>query len=37
MCLGLLEPEFYGNLVYELKKIVGSNNFQRSSHNKKWV
>ena len=24
---GLLEPEFYADLVYELKKIVGSNNF----------
>ena len=24
---GLLEPEFYGDLVYKLKKIVGSNNF----------
>ena len=24
---GLLEPEFYGDLVYRLKKIVGSNNF----------
>ena len=24
---GLLEPEFYGDLVYTLKKIVGSNNF----------
>ena len=24
---GLLEPDFYGNLVYKLKKIVGSNNF----------
>ena len=24
---GLSEPEFYGDLVYELKKIVGSNNF----------
>ena len=23
----LLEPEFYGDLVYELKKIVGSSNF----------
>ena len=28
---GLSEPEFYGDLVYNLKKIVGSNNFQRSS------
>ena len=27
---GLLEPDFYGDLVYKLKKIVGSNNFQRS-------
>ena len=26
-----LEPDFYGDLVYKLKKIVGSNNFQRSS------
>ena len=25
--MGLLEPDFYGNLVYKLKKIVGSNNF----------
>ena len=24
---GLLEPDFYGDLVYRLKKIVGSNNF----------
>ena len=24
------EPEFYGDLVYKLKKIVGTNNFQRS-------
>ena len=24
---GLLKPEFYGDLVYKLKKIVGSNNF----------
>ena len=31
LCEGLLEPEFYGDLVYKLKKIVGSNNFQRSS------
>ena len=28
---GLSEPVFYGDLVYKLKKIVGSNNFQRSS------
>ena len=28
---GLSEPDFYGDLVYKLKKIVGSNNFQRSS------
>ena len=27
---GLSEPEFYGDLVYKLKKIVGSNFFQRS-------
>ena len=24
---GLLEPEFYGDLMYKLKQIVGSNNF----------
>ena len=24
---GLLEPDFYGYLVYKLKKIVGSDNF----------
>ena len=24
---GLSEPDFYGGLVYKLKKIVGSNNF----------
>ena len=24
---GLLEPDFYGDLVYKLKRIVGSNNF----------
>ena len=24
---GFSEPEFYGDLVYKLKKIVGSNNF----------
>ena len=24
---GLSEPEFYGDLVYKLKKIVGSNTF----------
>ena len=24
---GLSEPEFYGDLVYKLKKFVGSNNF----------
>ena len=24
---GLSEPEFYGDLVYKLKKIVGSNNY----------
>ena len=27
LCQGLSEPEFYGDLVYKLKKIVGSNNF----------
>ena len=24
---GLSEPDFYGDLVYKLKKIIGSNNF----------
>ena len=28
---GLPEPEFYGGLVHKLKKIVGSDIFQRSS------
>ena len=37
---GLSEPDFYGDLVYKLKKIVGSNNFSAqfikiSSHYKK--
>ena len=36
---GLSEPEFYGDLVYKLKKIVGSNNFSAQfiniSHYKK--
>ena len=27
LCRGLSEPEFYGDLVYKLKKIVGSNIF----------
>ena len=27
---GLSEPEFYGDLVYKLKKIIGPNMFQRS-------
>ena len=27
LCQGLSEPDFYGELVYKLKKIVGSNNF----------
>ena len=31
LCQELSEPEFFGDLVYKLKKIVGSNNFQRSS------
>ena len=25
--VNIVEPEFYGDLVYKLKKIVGSNNF----------
>ena len=28
---GLSEPDFYGELVYKLKKIVGSNNFSAQS------
>ena len=37
---GLSEPDFYGDLVYKLKKIVGSNNFSVQfvkiiSHHKK--
>ena len=31
LCQGLSEPEFYGDLVYKLKKIGGSNSFQCSS------
>ena len=27
LCQGLSKPEFYGDLAYKLKKIVGSNNF----------
>ena len=27
LCQGLGEPDFYGDLVYKLKKIVGSNSF----------
>ena len=27
LCQGLSEPDFYGDLVYGLKKIVGSGNF----------
>ena len=27
LCRVLLEPDFYGDLVYKLKKIVGSNSF----------
>ena len=40
---GLSEPDFYGDLVYKLKKIVGSNNFSAQfikiiSHCKKdWL
>ena len=38
---GLSEPDFYGDLVYKLKKIVGSNNFSAQfikiiSHYKKF-
>ena len=31
LCQGISEPDFYGDLVYKLKKSVGSNNFQRIS------
>ena len=39
---GLSEPEFYGDLMYSLKKIVGSNNFSAQfikiiSHSKKTI
>ena len=39
---GLSEPDFYGDLVYKLKKIVGSNNFSAQfikiiSHYKKII
>ena len=39
---GLSEPDFYGDLVYKLKKIVGSNNFSAQfikiiSHYKKMA
>ena len=40
---GLSEPEFYGGLVYKLKKIVGSNNFSAqfikiiSHYKKNWL
>ena len=39
---GLTEPEFYGDLVYKLKKSVGSNNFSAQfikliSHYKNWL
>ena len=27
LCQGLSEPDLYGDLVYKLKRIVGSNNF----------
>ena len=27
LCQGVSEPEFYGDLVYKLMKIFGSNNF----------
>ena len=40
LCQGLLEPKLYGDLVYKLKKSVGSNNFSEQlikiiSHYKK--
>ena len=42
LCQGLSEPDFYGDLVYRLKKIVGSYNFSAQfiktiSHYKKWL
>ena len=30
-CQGVSGPESYGDLVYKLKKIVGSNNFSTQS------
>ena len=30
---GLSDPDFYGDLVYKLKKIVGSNNFSAHKNN----
>ena len=30
LCQELLEPEFFVDLVYKLKKIVGYNNFKRN-------
>ena len=43
LCQGLSEPEFYGDLVYKLKKIVGSNNCSAqfikiiSHYKKNWL
>ena len=39
---GLSEPNFYGDLVYKMKKIVGSNNFSEyikiiSHYKKDWL
>ena len=40
LCQGLSEPDFYGDLVYKVKKIIGSDNFSAQfikifSHHKK--
>ena len=43
LCQGIWEPEFYGDLVYNLKKSVGSNNFSAqfieivSQYKKDWL
>ena len=41
LCHGLSEPEFYGDFVYKMLKIVGSNNFSAqfiiSHYKKNWL
>ena len=41
LCQKFLKPEFYGDLVFKLKKMVDTNNFSAqfiklTSHYKKW-